>query len=162
MTTSFNFEYSLEEPLVYFVVDTQELFQKKLDEEGVMSALQAAFQASKSKCPVDTGLMKSAYTFKRLNSHAIMCCFPPEKIVGHMRKGRIVEEYYPVYVAEESKRSHNYLNEMMKEFLSVLKSKLKVKISTKKIDPTIFDLYIKKFLKQYREKLKIKMEELTK
>ena len=161
MKSNISFIFDDDAPLVYFVVDTQELFKMNLDEGGLYSALQEAFRASKEEVPVATGLMKRAYTFKRLNNHSIMCSFPPDKIVGKVRAGKIVKEYYPAYLKDTVKRA-NWLDIVMKRFLDTLKrlvnthnKKENIKVNV----PTIVFLeFLRAFNKQYKEKLKLALE----
>src|SRR5574344_2557561 len=82
--------------IVYFVIDLNEMFGITLDYPGIKGALNAAFLESKRYVPVDTGLMKSSYTMRPKSDTLVECFFDPDKIVGQMRKGEKVEDYYQI------------------------------------------------------------------
>lgn len=165
MRTSFNFIYSDDGPVVYFEVDVKELFNLNLDEAGIYSALQEAFQKSKEVVPVATGLMKKSYTFKRVNSHTVRCFFDPEKLLDKMRLGRKVDTYYPAYLKNSAKR-YNWLDIVMKKFYDSLKTSIKERnkrVSKKTpIDLSIFLLFLDAFNTSYKKKLKEAIKEREK
>jgi len=105
-------EYSDTGNLVYFTCDLEHLFNTDLSTSGVIGCVNAAYAASKKVIPVDTGLMKSSYTMKIINSHTVTCYFDPAKILGKTRKGQRVVAYYPAYLLQFLERM-NWLDIVM-------------------------------------------------
>lgn len=113
--------------IVFFQCDLEEMFGINLDYPGIRSALNDAFANSKHYIPVDTGLMKSSYTMRPKSDTLIECFFDPDKIVGQMRKGHKVDEYYPQYVGSSGggNRAWNWLTIVMNHFYDTLISDVK-------------------------------------
>lgn len=113
--------------LVYFDVYLDEMFGIDLDYPGIKGALNAAFFESKRYVPVDTGLMKSSYVMRPKSDTLIECLFDPAKIVGQMRKGRKVTEYYPQWVGTSGpgNSAWEWLTTVVSKFIGKLMSEVK-------------------------------------
>lgn len=108
--------------IVFFQVDLAEMFGINLDYPGIKGALNSAFFESKRYIPVDTGLMKSSYTMRPKSDTLVECFFDPDKIIGQMRKGQKVEDYYPQFVGSSGagNRAWNWLTIVMNHFYDKL------------------------------------------
>lgn len=108
--------------VVFFQCDLMEMFGINLDYPGIKGALNDAFANSKHYIPVETGLMKSSYTMRPKSDTLVECFFDPDKIIGQMRKGHKVEEYYPQYVGSSGggNRAWNWLTIVMNHFYDTL------------------------------------------
>jgi len=108
--------------IVFFQCDLEEMFGINLDYPGIRSALNDAFANSKHYIPVETGLMKSSYTMRPKSDTLVECFFDPDKIIGQMRKGHKVEEYYPQFVGSSGggNRAWNWLTIVMNHFYDTL------------------------------------------
>lgn len=172
MNSNYNIQYSDKGKLVYFDVDMKELFNVDLRFPGVISALNRAFNVSKSAVPIKTGLMLKSYTMKSISSTTVRCFFDPDKIIGKTRLGRVVKEYYPQYLVEYPKR-YNWLQILIKRFYDALRIDMeKLKTKNEEIDLTKFYLFLlllinemeemKKQEKKRREREQKRKEELEK
>ena len=123
MNSDYNIKYSDTGKLVYFEVDMKELFNVDLQTSGIISALNHAFNVSKTAVPVKTGLMLRSYTMDKISSTTVRCYFDPNKIIGKKRLGRIVKDYYPQYLVEFPSRL-NWLDVVIKRFYDALKIEL--------------------------------------
>lgn len=120
MNSNYNIQYSERGQLVYFEVDMKELFNVDLNTPDVISALNKAFNVSKSVVPIKTGLMLRSYTMKKISSTSVRCYFDPEKIIGKTRLGKTVKEYYPQYLVDTPKR-YDWLQVLIKKFYDALR-----------------------------------------
>ena len=104
--------------VVFFQCDLMEMFGINLDYPGIKGALNDAFFESKRYVPVDSGLMKSSYTMRPKSDTLVECFFDPDKIVGQMRKGEKVEDYYPQWVGSSGggNKAWNWLTIVMNHF----------------------------------------------
>src|SRR5574344_2978679 len=102
--------------------DRMDMFGINLDYPGIKEALNDAFFESKRYVPVDTGLMKSSYTMRPKSDTLVECFFDPDKIVGQMRKGHKVEDYYPQWVGSSGggNKAWNWLTIVMNHFYDTL------------------------------------------
>lgn len=105
--------------VVFFIVNVKELFNIDLNYPGIKTALNSAFRESKTYVPTDTGLTKRSYTMEMLDDFRVRCFFDPDKIVGQVRKGRVVKDYYVQYIAEHASR-FNWLTIVIKKFYDKL------------------------------------------
>lgn len=157
-------EFSDDGLLVYFKVNVRELFGVYLDEPGVMSALNAAFKASRELVPVRTGLMKRSYTMDKLSNESVICYFDRSKIIGQERFGHKVKVYYPSYLKEYASRL-TWLDLIMKRFYNTLITELKDINKKKKEKPIVMDnfrVFWKEFLVSFELKKKEARKELQK
>lgn len=138
MNSDYKIKYRDTGKLVYFEVDMKELFNIDLSTPGVLTALNYAFNVSKSAVPVKTGLMLRSYRIDKISSTTVRCYFDPDKIIGQKRLGRVVTEYYPQYLVQYPSRL-NWLDIVIKRFYNALKIEME-KLSKKnnKIDDTKF------------------------
>ena len=140
--------------IVFFIVDVNELFGITLDYPGIIGALNNAFLDSKQYIPVATGLTKRSYTMEKINETQVRIYFDPKKIIGQVRKGVTVKEYYVVYIAQNAKR-FNWLSIVMKHFYDRLYKEVKdigKKHPNKPIDPTNYLAFIAFFNADYEQK----------
>lgn len=138
MISNLNIKYSNNSKLIYFEVDMKELFNVDLSTPGVLTALNYAFNVSKSAVPIKTGLMLRSYTIDKISSTTVRCYFDPKKIIGQKRLGRVVKEYYPQYLVRFPSRI-NWLDIVIKKFYEALKIEMeKLAKDNSKIDNTNF------------------------
>ena len=105
--------------IVFFIIDLKSLFNIDLSYHGVKDVLNRAFNASKHAIPVDTGLTKKSYSQKQLDDYRVYYYFDPNKIIGQIRKGVKVKDYYVQYIAESAK-NFNWISVLMKMFYDEL------------------------------------------
>lgn len=142
MNSHYNIQYSERGQLVYFDVDMKELFNVNLSFPGVISALNKAFNVSKSVVPIKTGLMLRSYTMKKISSSKVRCFFDPKKIVGQKRLGRIVKEYYPQYLVDTPKR-YDWLQILIMKFYKALEIEmLKLSKENKEVNMDLFYIFL--------------------
>ena len=108
--------------LVFFQTDLMEMFGVNLDYPGIRGAINAAFMDSRRYIPVDTGLMRKSYTLRVVDDSKVECFFDPKKIVGQMRKGQKVKDYYPQWVGSSgpTNRAWNWLTIVMNHYYDTL------------------------------------------
>lgn len=111
--------------LVYFNVDVKELFGITLDYPGLKGALNAALEAGRAVTPIDTGLLRRSMTMRQLNDHAVVVFYDPKKIVGAIRKGVKVKDYYPKFLEDHAK-TFNWLAIVIKHFYDELFARVKL------------------------------------
>lgn len=145
---------------VFFIVNVKELFNVDLTYPGIIGALNSAFMDAKSVTPIDTGLMRRSMTMIKLDEYRVKIFFDRDKIVGKMRKGVIVKDYYPIYLADHAK-TFNWLTIVIKHFYDTLyaamrnlKKKATEKTEEKKgiIDFTTFTLFYEDLKSEYKVK----------
>lgn len=122
--TSINFEYEDRSDLIYFVVNTEQLLGVPISYPGIRSAIKKAYLDSKQVTPIDTGLMRSSYSIQYISTNRAMMFFDPHKIIGKVRRGRKVKEYYPKYLAEK-RSTFNWLDVVMLTFFRSLMASVK-------------------------------------
>ena len=116
---------------VFFLVDIYELFGIDIDTPGIKTCLNKAFQACKKYVPFDTGLTLRSFTQMALDNHRIRYFFDKNKIVGQTRKGKVVEDYYVVYISESAK-NYSWLTRVIYEYYEVLFDEVKKMINKNK------------------------------
>lgn len=131
MNSDYKIRYSDTGQLVFFEVDMQELFGINISTPGVISALNKAFNVSKTAVPIKTGLMLRSYTMDKISDTTVRCYFDPKKIIGKKRLNRIVKEYYPQYLVQYPSRL-NWLDIVIKRFYDALKIEMKALSKTNK------------------------------
>lgn len=104
---------------VFWLVNVKELFNIDLNYPGIKTALNNSLKEAKSVTPIDTGLLRSSLTLRQLDNFRVEVFFDPNKIVGKIRKGREVKDYYPKYLAEHAK-TFNWLAICIKHFYDKL------------------------------------------
>lgn len=171
MNSDYNIKYSETGKLVFFEVDMKELFNVDLNTPGVASALNYAFNVSKSAVPVDTGLMLKSYTMEKISSTVVRCFFDPKKIIGKKRKKQIVKEYYPQFLVNYPSRV-NWLDLVIKRFYDALLLQMeKVAKKNSEVDMEKYYLFmllliasmkkkveLEKKIKKEKEKRRIELE----
>jgi len=120
MKSNYNIQYNDRNGIVYFEVDMMELFNVDLSTPGVITALNHAFNVSKSAVPIKTGLMLRSYTMVKVSNTTVRCFFDKDKIVGKRRLGKVVKNYYPQYLVEYPSR-FNWLDLVIRKFYMALK-----------------------------------------
>lgn len=152
MNSDHSIQYSERGQLVYFEVDIKELFNVNLSFPGVISALNKAFNVSKTAVPVKTGLMLRSYTMKKVSSSKVRCYFDPKKIVGQKRLGRIVKEYYPQYLVDTPKR-YDWLHVLIMKFYRALEIEmLKLSKENKEVSMEIFYMFLLMLIHYHRKR----------
>lgn len=141
---------------VFFIVNVKELFNIDLNFPGIIGALNKAFMAAKAVTPIDTGLMRRSMTMIKLDDYRVKIFFDRDKIVGKKRKGIIVKDYYPIYLADHAK-TFNWLTIVIKHFYDTLYPAVKAlrkKSAENKatIDFTTFSLFYEDLKSEYRTK----------
>lgn len=144
---------------VFFIVNMKELFNISLDFPNIKRAINMAFMEGKAYTPIDTGLMRKSMTVIQLDSDRVKIFFDKNKIVGKTRKGVVVKEYYPIFLAEKPK-TFNWLAIVIKHFYDELYRQVKLikKSKTKNtdiIDYTTFIAFMEEFNMEYKAKKKI-------
>lgn len=117
--TTIDFTYDDKGDMVYFMVNLEQLYGIKTSFPGLRSKIMKSFQESKKVTPIDTGLMRSSYSLHYVADNRVLLFFDPHKIIGKKRKGRIVKEYYPKYLAEKAK-TFSWLDIVARRFFTVL------------------------------------------
>ena len=100
---------------VFFLVDIYELFGVDIDTPGIKGCLNKAFIACKKYIPYDSGLTFRSFTQMALDNHRIRYFFDKNKIVGQTRKGKVVEDYYVVYI-DQSAKNYSWLTKVIYEY----------------------------------------------
>ena len=153
MKSNYNIQYSDTGKLVYFQVDMMELFHIDLSTPGVPTALNHAFNVSKSAVPVKTGLMLRSYTMDKISSTTVRCYFDPEKIIGKKRLGKVVKEYYPQYLVNYPSRV-NWLDLVIKRFYDALMVEMeKLSKKNKNIDMDNYYLFMLLLIQAMKKKV---------
>ena len=117
--------------IVFFRVDVYELFGVTIETPGIKKCLNIAYLECQKYCPVKTGLMKRSFTMKVLSDHQVELFFDPNKIIGQTRLGKVVETYYPMFVAETAK-NYSFLTRMIYSFHETLFDEVKKMINKNK------------------------------
>lgn len=118
---------------VYWRVDVNELFGIDLTYKGITTALNQALQAAKIVTPIETGLLRRSLSLKKINDTTVECYFDRKKIVGRIRKGITVTDYYPKYLSEHPK-TFNWLSICIKHFYDELFKQMKILKHKEKVD----------------------------
>lgn len=117
--TTIDFTYDDKGDMVYFMVNLEQLYGIKTSFPGLRSKIRKAFEESRKVTPIDTGLMRSSYSIQYVADNRVLLFFDPHKIIGKNRKGRIVKEYYPMYLADKAK-TFSWLDIVARRFFTVL------------------------------------------
>lgn len=146
--------------VVYFRVNLRELFNTDINYTGMKTALNKAFFACKSVCPIDTGMMRRSMELKVISDYVVEVLWNPDKIVGKIRKGVIVKDYYPVYLAEKP-ATFNWLAICIKHFYTTLYEEVRKLVNKKKkekVPSTISLVIAAKFIDELNKEFKVKKE----
>lgn len=158
IASNFNMQFSDDGNLVYFNINTRELFEVNLAYPGLMNAIKTAFRESKDTIPFKTGLLRRSYSMDRLNEETIRVYFDPSKIIGATRYGRPVDVYYAKYLKEKSK-TFNWLDLVMRRFLRVLISEVRNMNKEKQKEDMLKTSALLLLYKAFTDDLKNKIKE---
>ena len=156
--------------IVFFIINVKTLFGVDLNYPGMIGALNKAFEAGKSKVPVDTGLTKNSFKGRKIDDYNVYYFFDPADIVGKVRKKQIVKDYYPKYIAESAK-NFNWLSIVMYNFYETLFAEVRKLFNAKSreddreyefvpekdakysniLQPKIDESWLNKMRKEYKE-----------
>lgn len=156
--TSANIQFSDDGNLVYFNVNTDELFDVNLSYPGMMNALKKAVRDSKEVVPFQTGLLRRSYSMDVLNQSTVRVYFDPSKIKGATRLGRVVTEYYPKYLKDKAK-TFNWLDLVMRRFLKSLIVEIREMNKQKQREDALKLAALLLFYKMFNDNLKEKIKE---
>lgn len=156
--TSVNIQFSDDGNLVYFNVNTDELFDVNLSYPGMMNALKKAVRDSKEVVPFQTGLLRRSYSMDVLNQSTVRVYFDPSKIKGATRLGRVVTEYYPKYLKDKAK-TFNWLDLVMRRFLKSLIVEIREMNKQKQREDALKLAALLLFYKMFNDNLKEKIKE---
>lgn len=158
IASNFNMQFSDDGNLVYFNINTRELFNVPLSYPGLLNIIKIAFRESKSEIPFKTGLLRRSYSMDRINDETVRIYFDPSKIIGSNRSGRPVDVYYPKYLKEKSK-TFNWLDLIMRKFLRVLISEVRNMNKEKQKEDMLKTAALLLFYKIFTDDLKNKIKE---
>lgn len=154
--------------IVFFRVNLNEMFGVDINYRGMKKCLNTAFISCKKYIPFDTGITYRSFTQKQLTDYEIEYFFDPAKVIGKVRKGVVVKEYYVKYIAS-SPKNYSWLTKVIYEFYETLfrevshlpRAKKQIKQGERMVvyDRDIDDLNAKIFMRTLREEYKLKREE---
>lgn len=154
--------------IVFFRVNLNEMFGVDINYRGMKKCLNTAFISCKKYIPFDTGITYRSFTQKHLTDYEIEYFFDPAKVIGKVRKGVVVKEYYVKYIAS-SPKNYSWLTKVIYEFYETLfrevsrlpRAKKQIKQGERMVvyDRDIDDLNAKIFMRTLREEYKLKREE---
>jgi len=161
--TSWNNSQSDEE--VFWIVNLKELFDIDLNFKGIKNILNKAFMKAKEFVPYDTGITRKSMRQIQLDTYRIKIFFDKNRVIGQIRKGVKVKEYYVKYIAEHASR-FNWLSICMYHYYITLFNEMK-NLQKRKFNESgntagISLLMAAVFMEQIRAEYEAKKEEAKK
>lgn len=128
-----------------------ELFNIDLNYRGIIKVLNDAMKYSRQFVPMDTGLTRRSMEIRKISDTTVQVFFNPERIIGQIRRGHVVKDYYVKYIAESAK-NYNWLSIVIFKFYDYLVKAVKQLFNNKNI--YMNDKFIALLLLDYEMKKK--------